>query len=54
MKINKRAAGFAIIALIILAYALIFHRPQAEAELPYTHNEGKAQGTYYSAVYQHP
>lgn len=54
MKINKRAAGFAIIALIILAYALIFHRPKAENNLPYTHNEGKAQGTYYSAVYQHP
>lgn len=54
MKINKRAAGFSIIALIILAYALIFHRPKATAELPYTHNEGKAQGTYYSAVYQHP
>ena len=45
MKINKRAAGFAIIALIILAYALIFHPPQAEAELHFTHNEGKAKGT---------
>lgn len=54
MKINKKATGYALIAIIILVYALVFHRPGLEKDLPYTHNEGKAQGTYYSATYQHP
>ncbi|MBP1677411.1 MAG: ApbE family lipoprotein [Bacteroidetes bacterium] len=53
MKFNKKAIGYSLAGIIFIVYALVFHSP-FKKEAPYVHNEGKAQGTYYSATYQQP
>ena len=53
MKLNKRFFGYAIIGVAFMVFAFIFYSPfKKKAE--YIHNEGKAQGTYYSATYEQP
>ncbi len=52
MKFNKKAIGYLIIGVLLVAFAFVYHSPFKKAE--YIHNEGKAQGTYYSATYLQP
>lgn len=55
MKYNKKAIIVTVVGAVILLYAIIFHHPsQATPSIQYIHNDGKAQGTYYSATYLHP
>lgn len=57
---KRKGIIIAIIGLLFLTIALIirFSQPaddlKPDAKIPYIHNEGKTQGTYYSATYQHP
>ncbi|MDD3078873.1 MAG: FAD:protein FMN transferase [Paludibacter sp.] len=54
MKINKKAIGFFLMGIIVLIYAFIMYNPFKHKQVEYVHNEGQAQGTYYSATYQQP
>ena len=55
MKLNKRAIGYFILGLIFLIFAFVYYSPFKKIEkIEYIHNEGKAQGTYYSATYLQP
>jgi len=52
MKLNKRNVGFIILGLIIVIFFFFYFSPSKKIE--YIHNEGNAQGTYYSATYLQP
>lgn len=55
MKYNKKAIIISVVGALLLLYAIIFHQPQTTTQnTQYIHNEGKAQGTYYSATYLQP
>ena len=57
---KRKGIVITIIGLLFLTIALVirFSQPddnvKAETNIPYIHNEGKTQGTYYSATYQQP
>lgn len=53
MKLNKKAIGFVLLGVIFLVFAFVFDSP-FKKDVAYIHNEGQAQGTYYSATYQQP
>lgn len=53
MKPNRKILIPILLAVIFIpAFFVIFQNK--EKPVAYIHNEGKAQGTYYSATYQHP
>ena len=53
MKKNKKIVAIVVPLVMLIALALVFLKsPKKTVE--YIHNEGKAQGTYYSAIYQQP
>lgn len=54
MRINKKTWIFLATGLIALVAVLVLVKPFEAKKMPYIHNEGSAQGTYYSATYQQP
>jgi len=54
MQVNKKAIGYTLAGIIFLSFAFIFYSPFKKNDIAFIHNEGKAQGTYYSATYQQP
>lgn len=52
---NKKTVIFGIIGLLLLIGAYIYKsKQQPKLKVEYIHNEGKTQGTFYSATYLHP
>ncbi|MDO9153809.1 MAG: FAD:protein FMN transferase [Paludibacter sp.] len=51
-KSKKITLPLLLMGVFIAAYFIF--SPENEKPSEYIHNEGKAQGTYYSATYQHP
>jgi FAD:protein FMN transferase len=54
MKYNGKALAYLIGGIIIVIFAFMYYSPFKQKKVEYIHNEGKAQGTYYSATYQQP
>jgi thiamine biosynthesis lipoprotein len=53
MDYKKKALGYLIMGVLVIIFAFIFYSP-FKKQKEYIHNEGKAQGTYYSATYLQP
>lgn len=53
MKKKKYIVLLALVVIFVPLY-FILHKSPKPVEVAYVHNEGKAQGTYYSATYQQP
>lgn len=53
MDYKKKSLGYLIMGILVIIFAFIFYSP-FKKQKEYIHNEGKAQGTYYSATYLQP
>ena len=53
MDNKKKSLGYLIMGVLVLIFAFVFYSP-FKKQKEYIHNEGKAQGTYYSATYLQP
>ena len=53
MDYKKKSLGYLIMGVLVIIFAFIFYSP-FKKQKEYIHNEGKAQGTYYSATYLQP
>lgn len=53
MKNKKYIILLALVVIFVPLYFVLNKKPKP-VEVAYIHNEGKAQGTYYSATYQQP
>ena len=53
MDYKKKLLGYLIMGVLVIIFAFIFYSP-FKKQKEYIHNEGKAQGTYYSATYLQP
>ena len=51
---NKKYIILSALVVIFVPLYFVFNKKPKPAEVAYIHNEGKAQGTYYSATYQQP
>ncbi|NDP21595.1 MAG: FAD:protein FMN transferase [Paludibacter sp.] len=51
---NKKVIIYLTLGLLFLAFAFIYKSKQPESKVEYIHNEGKTQGTFYSATYLQP
>jgi len=51
---NKKIIIFLTLGLLFLGAALIYKSRKPEAKVNYIHNQGKTQGTFYSATYLQP
>lgn len=54
MKVNGKALAYFIAGIMVLIFTFVFYSPFKKEQVKYIHNDGKAQGTYYSATYQQP
>ena len=53
MDYKKKALGYLIMGVLVIIFAFLFYSP-FKKQKEYILNEGKAQGTYYSATYLQP
>lgn len=53
MDYKKKSLGYLIMGVLVIIFAFLFYSP-FKKQKEYIHNEGKAQGTYYSATYLQP